>query len=110
MAQILDLVDGLVFDDLGSERACPLHALLVFPNQAMEEDFSPRHGDIEAVLSELIAVNGVGSNAPVLADLLRSLSTLQLWIGREGVQRSVWLIGATEDGGRVGVKTSVVWT
>ena len=109
MAQLVDLVIGVVLDDLGSEAAAPLHPLLVFSGQDMEA-FAPRHEQVDAVLDELVAVNGSSSNAPALMTLLRSLGALQLWVGREGTERPVWIIGAAEDGPRVGVRSSVTWT
>jgi hypothetical protein len=109
MAKLVDLVDGLVFDDLGSERAAPLHALIVLPGQGMEA-FEARHDRAEAVLEELVAVNGEDSHAPELVALLSSLASLELWIGRVGVERPVWLLGVAEDGGRVGVRSTVTWT
>ena len=107
LLEIIDLVDGLVFDDLGSEQARPLHALLLSSRQTME-DFTDRSAQLEAVLDELGAVNG--EKAAPLVRLLRGLQDLQLWVGRAGTLRDVWLIGTAPDGGRVGVRTSVVWT
>ncbi|MFT5683508.1 MAG: hypothetical protein ACI8RZ_004440 [Myxococcota bacterium] len=109
MAQLMDLVVGLHFDDLGSESAAPLHSLLVLPAETMA-DFSPKHEKVAAVLEELVAVNGTEGNAPALVALLSSLASLELWVGVEGVERPVWLIGTASDGGRVGVATAVVWT
>ena len=109
MAQLVDLVSGVVLDDLGSEAAAPLHPLLVFSGQDMGA-FAPRHEQVEAVLEELVAVNGASSNAPALVALLRTLGELQLWVGREGTERPVWLLGVAEDGPRVGVRSSVTWT
>lgn len=109
LSQLVDLVSGVVLDDLGSEAAAPLHALLVFSGQDMA-GFEPRHEQVDAVLDELIAVNGASSNAPALVALLRTLAELQLWVGREGTQRPVWIVGVARDGPRVGVRSSVVWT
>ena len=109
LAQLVDLVSGVVLDDLGSEAAAPLHALLVFSGQDMAA-FEPRHDRMDAVLDELIAVNGESSNAPALVALLRTLGELQLWVGREGTERPVWIIGVAEDGPRVGVRSTVTWT
>ena len=109
MSQLLDLVDGLVFDDLGSERAFPLQPLLVSRRQAMD-GFNAKHDKVDAVLAELVATNGEGGNAPGLVAALRTLTDLQLWVGREGAERPVWLLGLAEDGQRVGLKTAVLWT
>ena len=109
MSEIVDLVDGLVFDDLGSESARPLHALLLLPGQTLE-GFEPRHDQIGAVLEELVTTNGADSNAPALVAFLSSLGDLQLWVADAGVARAVWLIAQVGDGGRVGVRTAVIWS
>ena len=106
LGQLVDLVSGVVIDDLDTEEAAPLHALLVFSSQDMA-GFEPRHDRVSAVLDKLVAVNGAASNAPGLVALLRTLDDLQLWVGREGAERPVWIIGAAADGPRVGVRASV---
>lgn len=109
MAQLIDLVGGLVFDDLGSEADAPLQPLLVLPAEDMAA-FKPRHDRVADVLAGLVAVNGAEGSAPALVALLESLESLELWVGLEGVERPVWLIGTAPDGGRVGVRSVVTWT
>lgn len=109
MSLLIDLVDGLVFDDLGSECDAPLQPVLVLPAEDMS-GFKPRHDRVAGVLVGLVDVNSAEGNAPALVALLESLESLQLWVGEVGIERPVWLIGTAPDGGRVGVQTAVTWT
>ncbi len=109
MALLIELVGGLVFDDLGSECDAPLQPLLVLPAEDMA-GFKPRPERVADVLAGLVAVNGDEGNAPALVAQLEALESLELWVGLEGVERPVWLIGTAPDGGRVGVSTVVTWT